>query len=198
MSNRMVDGVLVPLPVAGQAALDFCNTRAGWSSPQPREYLVGPEVLTVWAREAGLIGGPDAERLIAEAKRAPGPATAVLNRALALREALYLAYLNRADAADWQLISTEAAAARSASVLVPGTAGHPAGWRPATGGLDLPLLAVAEAAAALLTGRLAGTVSACPGAGCGWLFSDPRGRRRWCSMAVCGNRAKARRHRLSV
>jgi predicted RNA-binding Zn ribbon-like protein len=61
--------------------------------------------------------------------------------------------------------------------------------------LRLPLLAVADAAATLLAepGR-ASAVHACPGRGCGWLFLDPRGRRRWCSMAVCGNRAKARKH----
>ena len=34
----------------------------------------------------------------------------------------------------------------------------------------------------------------CPGHACGWLFLDPLGRRRWCIMAICGNREKARRH----
>jgi predicted RNA-binding Zn ribbon-like protein len=29
---------------------------------------------------------------------------------------------------------------------------------------------------------------------CGWVFADPSGRRRWCSMAWCGNRSKVRRH----
>lgn len=34
----------------------------------------------------------------------------------------------------------------------------------------------------------------CPGDNCYWGFwdSSPRGARRWCSMRVCGNRAKAR------
>ena len=34
---------------------------------------------------------------------------------------------------------------------------------------------------------------------CGWLFHDDTkgGRRRWCSMEMCGNREKARRHRQS-
>jgi predicted RNA-binding Zn ribbon-like protein len=45
-----------------------------------------------------------------------------------------------------------------------------------------------------LTTPVSRGVRACPGAGCGWLFYDPRGRRRWCVMAVCGNRAKAARH----
>src|SRR6478736_4345946 len=42
--------------------------------------------------------------------------------------------------------------------------------------------------------RAVEAVHACPGNDCGWLFLDPRNRRRWCSMAVCGNRAKARAH----
>ncbi|MFF8601432.1 CGNR zinc finger domain-containing protein [Streptomyces sp. NPDC015232] len=36
----------------------------------------------------------------------------------------------------------------------------------------------------------------CPGRRCGWLFVDTSraGRRRWCSMATCGNSAKGRTH----
>src|SRR5262249_5068894 len=56
------------------------------------------------------------------------------------------------------------------------------------------LSAIAWSAAAFLTSPAAATVGACPGVGCGWVFADPRGRRRWCSMAWCGNRAKARPH----
>jgi predicted RNA-binding Zn ribbon-like protein len=41
-----------------------------------------------------------------------------------------------------------------------------------------------------------GRVRACAGAGCILHFLDTSrsGRRQWCSMTVCGNRAKARRH----
>jgi predicted RNA-binding Zn ribbon-like protein len=58
----------------------------------------------------------------------------------------------------------------------------------------LPLHAVALAAADLLARPERASVHACPGSGCGWLFLDPRGRRVWCSMAACGNRAKVRAH----
>jgi predicted RNA-binding Zn ribbon-like protein len=71
-------------------------------------------------------------------------------------------------------------------------------WQPVaargTDRLALPLHVVAWSAAHLLTTLPPGAVAACPGQGCGWLFSDPRGRRRWCRMEWCGNRAKARRH----
>jgi predicted RNA-binding Zn ribbon-like protein len=65
---------------------------------------------------------------------------------------------------------------------------------PESAGLDLPALELARAAGALLASTELETVGRCPGEGCGWLFLDTRGRRRWCTMAVCGNRAKARRH----
>jgi predicted RNA-binding Zn ribbon-like protein len=54
------------------------------------------------------------------------------------------------------------------------------------------------ASAQLLTGDSKRLLRRCAGAeqGCAWLFVDhSRGaRRRWCSMEVCGNRAKARAH----
>jgi predicted RNA-binding Zn ribbon-like protein len=53
------------------------------------------------------------------------------------------------------------------------------------------------AAAELLANPSRGVVRECAGDACGWLFLDARraSRRRWCSMADCGNRAKVRRHR---
>ena len=56
---------------------------------------------------------------------------------------------------------------------------------------DALLLAVAD----LLVSDDVRRVRACPGHDCGWLFLDPSGRRRWCQMAVCGNRAKQARIR---
>lgn len=40
----------------------------------------------------------------------------------------------------------------------------------------------------------------CANDGCRWVFEDTcrTGRRRWCSMASCGNRAKAARHRARL
>ena len=40
----------------------------------------------------------------------------------------------------------------------------------------------------------------CDGDGCAWLFIDTSKNRtrRWCDMAICGNRAKARRHYAKI
>ncbi len=47
----------------------------------------------------------------------------------------------------------------------------------------------------LASGKL-DRVRRCANPECGWLFLDDSraGKRRWCSMSACGNRAKARRH----
>jgi predicted RNA-binding Zn ribbon-like protein len=201
MSSRLVDGVPLPLPVSGHPALEFCNTRAGWGAATPKEYLTSPRALALWCREQGLI---TAAQAAAVAERSGG--AAVLDRAVALRDAVYRCALGHAGPGDWDLLSREATRARAASSLVPGPGPTPAAevaaatWQldAEVAGAELGLYAAAEAAADLVTGPLAGTVAACPGEGCGWLFSDPRRRRRWCSMAVCGNRAKARRYRSAM
>ena len=54
-------------------------------------------------------------------------------------------------------------------------------------------IAIAEAAGAGTWGRL----KSCPGPGCGWAFYDrsPSSKSQWCSMQVCGARAKMRAYR---
>jgi predicted RNA-binding Zn ribbon-like protein len=197
MSWHLVDGVPLPDPVGGHPALDFCNTRAGWSSTTPKEYLTSPHALALWAVDAGLVR-PDSTL--------PGPddgaradAADWLRRALDLREALYACLRGHGTSADWALVTQEVVAARSVSRLRPaGPDGDGrARWELDVGTLGPERAAVHAAAGSaelLLTSTLAGCVAACPGVGCGWLFADPRLRRRWCSMAVCGNRAKARRY----
>jgi predicted RNA-binding Zn ribbon-like protein len=66
-----------------------------------------------------------------------------------------------------------------------------------SGSLRALLSPVARAAAELLSGCDPGRVRRCAAPECGAWFLDTSksGRRRWCSMATCGNRAKAARHR---
>jgi predicted RNA-binding Zn ribbon-like protein len=190
--QRRVDGVVLPVDVAGEPALDFCNTRAGWNSPQPREYLVSYDHFVLWAREASLVDPGTANRLLKRAARDSEESHRVLERAVALRDSLYAACTG--DDAAWDEVGKSARAGASAAVLSPE---RPPGdrWRvPESAGLELPLLELGRAAGNFLSATDIGAVRACPGHDCGWLFLDPRGRRRWCTMAVCGNRAKARRH----
>jgi predicted RNA-binding Zn ribbon-like protein len=192
--QRLVDGLVLPAEVAGDTLLDFCNTRAGWGAAAPREYLTSYDHLVVWTREAGLVRGDVARRLQQKAAKRPTEADHVLGRALALRSAVYAACTAPAAGGAWEAVADEARAAASLAVL---DHDAPPGERwliPERVGLALPALELALGAGAFLAATDLATVSRCPGHDCGWLFLDPRGRRRWCVMAVCGNREKARRH----
>jgi predicted RNA-binding Zn ribbon-like protein len=52
------------------------------------------------------------------------------------------------------------------------------------------LFPIAEAAARIVTSGAKAGVRKCGNPACVLFFQDKTGRRRWCSMAVCGNRAK--------
>jgi predicted RNA-binding Zn ribbon-like protein len=171
------NGAVLPVRVAGDVALDFCNTLAGWGEDEPKDYLAGYRELVLWTRDAGLVDADRAGRL------ADRDAPAVLARALRLREALRAAVL---AGGSWELVAAEAERATAAARLTPD------GWQLPERD-ELPVLAVARAAADFLLSEHP-PVRACPGRQCGWVFLDPRGRRRWCSMATCGNRAKQRRY----
>jgi predicted RNA-binding Zn ribbon-like protein len=195
VASVVVDGLVLPIAVGGHPALDFCNTRTGLSDPPAKEYLHSHAHLALWAAENGLLERVAVAGLGRMASADPGAAAAVLARALAFRTALLDVLVGPGGTSSWNAVNAEVGAAASRARLVP--ADGPAVWSLRAAGparLDQPLLAVAWAAADLLTTVGPARVAACPGDGCGWLFHDPRGRRRWCSMAWCGNRAKARRH----
>ena len=68
------------------------------------------------------------------------------------------------------------------------------------GGLDWLLAAVARSAAEIVAEGARARLRVCANGDCGLFFYDESRthRRRWCSMAVCGNRSKvaafARKH----
>jgi len=70
------------------------------------------------------------------------------------------------------------------------------GRSPRLGGTDALEEVMGAFARLGILGEL-GRVKICPADDCLWAFYDEsrNGSRQWCSMAVCGNRAKARAHR---
>jgi predicted RNA-binding Zn ribbon-like protein len=118
----------------------------------------------------------------------------VLTAARSLRTSLHTAVLEPTDGRALAGVSSFVRDAGRQSVLRPGADGAPRWEFQREAGLAVPVLAVARAAADFLTGPDLDHVKACPGHDCGWLFVDRRGRRRWCSMSACGNRAKVRAH----
>lgn len=189
---EVVEGLRLPARISGHPALDFCNTWAGWDGQDAGDYLADYEHLVVWA---GFVGILDPDRVAAQRRLARGNASAaalVLERARAFRANLYSVLRDPAGAPAWPAVADQVAAAAHALQLQREV--QTIRWETApAAGLSAPLAAAAWSAGELLTSPSLRQVRACPGTGCGWLFLDPTGRRRWCIMASCGNREKARR-----
>ncbi|MGG5258973.1 CGNR zinc finger domain-containing protein [Phycicoccus avicenniae] len=191
---RTLEGLVLPQPVARHPALELVNTFSGWDGAHASDYLVSYDHLAVLAGDLGLLPEHDVTRLRRAASRQPDVAEAALERTRTVRAVIRSAVL---DPADPEAVAELAVAVRSAATTVELVAGRPARWRVegiTTEHLDRPADAFAWTAADLLTRPEVTGVRACPGLGCGWVFLDVSGRRRWCSMRWCGNRAKVRAH----
>jgi predicted RNA-binding Zn ribbon-like protein len=193
MASQQIGALTLPLAVAGHPALELCNTLAGWDEPAPKEYLLTYDHLLAWAGALGMVEPADVRRLERLAAADPDAATDMLERARSLRADLYEALTaTRPPRAALDRLGEQM---RDASASLHVTHSPAAGLtvRPAGANLDLPLHAFADAARRLIDDGLARDVGRCPGEGCGWLFLRNGRSRRWCIMALCGNRAKARR-----
>jgi predicted RNA-binding Zn ribbon-like protein len=183
--------------IGGALCLDFVNTVDPRHADEREEFLDGYGALVEWAVHAGAETPAAGKRLARLGEQRPAQAARVLARAVSLREALYvllspharrdddaLAVLNDELRPAWAC----AAIARTGDVFELRLADEDA--------LDRVLWPVVLSAYELLTTPGA-RVKECDDDECGWLFVDASkaGRRRWCSMESCGNRAKLRRYR---
>ena len=188
--------------IADAVGIDFLNSVAT-RVDEPVDWIGDGAGLVDWLRQAGLVPG---DRLDSIADRAmPGELDRVADQARDLREWFRhfvktrmgrpldagtlgdLAPLNR-------LLERDEAYGR----IVPND----------DGGLSLEtdrrwrspeslLIPIGEALARVVVGEDFAQVKACEGHGCTLMFADHTRRhsRRWCSMSVCGNRAKVSAHR---
>jgi predicted RNA-binding Zn ribbon-like protein len=187
----LIDGLEVPVAVSGHVGLELCNTFAGWNGPPSHEYLQSYEHLATWAGSAGLLTVAQVTELKQRAAAHPGEAAAALADATDARARLYEVLLNRATPVTFDRLAQDVQAAGAHLRLVRDGDIHRA--ISLNAGLATPLHAAMWQASEMLVSPALSRVRACPGTGCGWLFVDRSGRRRWCTMDMCGNRAKARR-----
>ncbi|HET7617220.1 MAG TPA: ABATE domain-containing protein [Vicinamibacterales bacterium] len=180
--------------VGGSLALDFANTVGNWGDPATRrDYFRTPADLLTWTRLAA-IPGP-----AFSAADVPGDA---LRRVVALRTALYRLFAAAAAgtvaaAEDVRVLEQAVRRARQQQALAADRHGLTWAWTPSASRFDQLLAAIVfDAVRVLTTAHERAQLRMCEGDRCGWVFLDrSRGRRRrWCSMADCGNREKARRH----
>jgi predicted RNA-binding Zn ribbon-like protein len=188
--------------LGSRLCLDFVNTVSGMRLVAPIERLGHYLDLVSWAEQVGVLEKGPARALRAVAKGDEPGARRVLERAIALREALFHLFQasverKRRGTDDLALVNRELTRALSHRHLSAGEGGLSLRWEEGPA-LDQMLWPVVDDAARLLSDEALGRVRFCEATatdGCGWLFFDTTkgNTRRWCSMEGCGNRAKARR-----
>jgi predicted RNA-binding Zn ribbon-like protein len=179
-------------PAPGELALvqSFVNTHYDLQIEHGAELLATPSALADWLRRRELIT-EGAARLTGRE----------LRRALSVRESLRSLVRANFETSHDDLGAALAAlndAAAGGAVEIRFTAERPRFVLAERGGLDAALgVLLAITAGAILDGSFS-RLKICPGAHCGWAFYDHSRNRsgRWCSMSVCGGRAKARAHYL--
>jgi predicted RNA-binding Zn ribbon-like protein len=168
-------------PAPGDLALvqAFINTHYDLVHVHGAELLATPTALGAWLLERNLIDGRATIR------------NADLERALALREALR--GLARGERRALARLND---AARGAVTGVAFTGTGPRFVVPAGAGLDGAFGRLLAIVASAMSDGSWTRMKICPGADCGWAFYDHSRNQtgRWCSMSVCGGRAKARAH----
>ncbi|WP_028922380.1 CGNR zinc finger domain-containing protein [Pseudonocardia acaciae] len=191
--------------VGGHPSLDFLNTAGGRTKARDVERLERFTDAIGWARAAGVLDAAEAGELATLADADPASAAAAVADLHAQREALHAFLLASIDGSVDGSPAPAEARARVESDLISGYRAarlsdrlddDAGAWlvSAAEQGLGLIGRRLALATGALLAGPDRGHIRVCHR--CSWLFLDPSPskRRRWCSMAVCGNRTKAGRH----
>jgi predicted RNA-binding Zn ribbon-like protein len=168
--------------VTGNLALDYVATVAERGTTH-LESLNAPEDLAGWIAQAGIVDGP--------VRVTP----AGFERAKAVREALFALVAAAIDGRPappgaLRAVNEAAAVPPPRPALADGALWH-------EGDLDAVLSALARAALELLGGPERARLKWCAGERCTRPFVDRSrdGRRRWCDMAGCGDRAKAAAYR---
>ena len=196
--------------IAGNLALDFANTVHTAGLPDPLDELKTVDDLLRWASRAKLLSAGESARLSRQFHSDPAQARRVLTRAVRLRNVIYDLFFSRAESGrvdrkalaqfnGWlrDAMSHIQIAHRAHNPPQRQTKGKLAlGWEPQSNSLDRMFWDITRSAADLLLDDVK-KVRQCGDQYCSWLFVDTsrNGSRRWCSMQLCGNRARVRSFR---
>lgn len=183
-----------------EGTFDFLNT-LDTDNGFPVEKLPTLEEALTWFVDRGVIHHEGADRARAKVATQPAAAAKDLDRVHsvrgALREVAEAIAEHRAPRASALNTVNRALHARQVIELVPAPDGCSVDHRHVGDPIDDALARLAEPLVSELTGGHPERIRVCASETCEWIFYDASrtGRRRWCDMSTCGNRAKAARHR---
>ncbi len=204
MNESVTDSAPLMPVVAGhlaklQTGLDFVNTLDLW--PVPHDHLDSPETALDWLVEHDLLHREARAHLLATFGASPAAGAEILAKLRRVRQAmrgvLEAASIHRApEAADLEEMN-RALRTHYIYELVPARDGVSLDHRHQGDPVDGAMARLAESIARELIQGDTSRLRVCENPQCRWVFKDTSrtGKRKWCSMRSCGNRAKVARHR---
>jgi len=185
--------------LAGNLSLDYVNTIHDRHEEPIRNLLHSYLDLVTWVYFADAINNSQKERLLQMGWENQQDANRVYTDSLQLREAFYdfvFNMINRKEVspASMQLIKNWIYKTFSNIELIQSNDGFSLDWNIENIGIESILWPIVRSFADLVTTVDRNRLKQC--SNCGYLFVDnsKNKSRRWCSMEICGNRVKARRH----
>jgi predicted RNA-binding Zn ribbon-like protein len=182
------------------ATFDFLNT-LDHDDGFVREHLTNLDDALNWFVDRGVIHREGADRARAQVTTQPAAADRDLGRVRSVRQALRevaeAIAEHRVPSSSALDVVNRALRARQIIELVASPDGCSVDHRHVGDPVDDALARLAEPLVTELTAGHPERIRICASETCEWVFYDTSrtGRRRWCDMATCGNRAKAARHR---
>ena len=180
--------------------LDFVNTLE-FSKGMARDQFTDAAGAVIWLQQHQLLHRETTDVLIRDVSTDEAAALRLLQRIQktrgALRELLDAAVERRPPAESALREVNRALRAPYVYELVPAADGVSLDHRHEGDPISGAMARLSEAIARELTQMDKERLRVCANDECRWVFRDnsPAGRRKWCDMSSCGNRAKAARHR---
>jgi len=182
-----------------QTGLDFINTLDLW--PVSHDHLDSAASALDWLVEHDLMHREARVHLLAQYEASPATGLEMLSRLRRVRQAMRgvleaAATRQAPDASDLADIN-RALRTHYIYELVPATDGVSLDHRHQGDPVDGAIARLSEALARELIQGDTARLRICQNPECHWVFKDTSrtGKRKWCSMRSCGNRAKVARHR---
>jgi predicted RNA-binding Zn ribbon-like protein len=182
------------LLLGGRLAIDFANMP---SYPGAPAHHLSWEELVVFLQTSRIVSAERGSSLLVLSGTEPDAAQSLLSRSMRLRDALRRAFgaiVRREEIArEWaEPINQILRITEGHDELVLNATSWKMEFQAREGGLDWLLAAIARSAAEIIVEGAQARLRMCSNPACGLFFSDNSRthRRRWCSMAICGNRHK--------
>jgi predicted RNA-binding Zn ribbon-like protein len=190
------------LLLGGRLAIDFANIPSYPGAPAQH---LSWEELILFLEASRIVSAERGANLLALSGSDPDAAQTLLSRSMGLRNSLrktFSAIVSREGVPrEWvEPVNQILRITEGHDELVSEGISWKMEFMAREGGLDWLLAAIARSAAEIIVEGAQARLRVCSNPACGLFFSDNSRthRRRWCSMAICGNRHKvasfARRH----